>query len=64
MDANANPDLVLEMMLGGDDLGHYEVERAVGNARNEPRAYSACHQCLNGLRHIIFAELIILYVSG
>jgi len=35
MDASANPDFVLEMMLGGDDLGHFQVDRAVGNARND-----------------------------
>jgi len=35
MDANANPDRVLQSLLGTDDIGHYEVDRAVGNGRNE-----------------------------
>ncbi len=35
LDWEANPDFILETKLGGDDLGHYEVDRAVGNARNE-----------------------------
>ena len=35
LDWDENPDRTLETMLGGQDLGHYEVDRAVGNARNE-----------------------------
>lgn len=35
LDWDANPDFTLKSMLSGDDLGHYEVDRAVGNARNE-----------------------------
>jgi len=35
LDWDANPDFILETKLSGDDLGHYEVDRAVGNARNE-----------------------------
>lgn len=35
LDWDANPDRVLETQLGGRDLGYYEVDRAVGNARNE-----------------------------
>ena len=35
LDWDENPDRTLETMLGGRDLGHYEVDRAVGNARNE-----------------------------
>ena len=35
LDWDANPDRVLENMLGGGDLGYYEVDRAVGNARHE-----------------------------
>lgn len=35
LDWDANPKSVLKTMLGGQDLGYYEVDRAVGNARNE-----------------------------
>jgi len=35
LDWDENPDRTLETMLGGRDLGHYEVDRSVGNARNE-----------------------------
>ncbi len=35
LDANANPDLILETKLGARDLGHYEIGAAVGNARND-----------------------------
>ena len=35
LDWDENPDRILENKLGGDDLGYYEVDRAVGNARNE-----------------------------
>ena len=35
LDWDENPDRILESQRGGDDLGFYEVDRAVGNARNE-----------------------------
>jgi len=35
LDWDENPDRILDSQLGGDDLGYYEVDRAVGNARNE-----------------------------
>ena len=35
LDWDVNPDRVLESQLGGEDLGFYEVDRAVGNARHE-----------------------------
>lgn len=35
LDADTNPDRTLETMLGAEDLGYYEVDRAVGNARND-----------------------------
>lgn len=34
LDADANPEVVLQTMKDGDDLGYYAVEKAVGNARN------------------------------
>jgi len=35
LDWDAKPDFILEEKLGGGDLGHYEVDRAVGNGRRE-----------------------------
>ena len=35
LDWDAKADFTLKFMQSGDDLGHYEVDRAVGNARNE-----------------------------
>ena len=38
LDWDEKPDFTLKYMRGGDDLGHYEVDRAVGNGRNEGAA--------------------------
>lgn len=35
LDWDANPDFTLKSMRDGSDLGHYEVDRAVGNGRRE-----------------------------
>ena len=35
LDWDAKADFTLKSMRGGGDLGHYEVDRAVGNTRNE-----------------------------
>ena len=35
LDWDENADSILESQLGGHDLGHYEVDRAVGNGRSE-----------------------------
>jgi putative SOS response-associated peptidase YedK len=34
LDADVNPEFVLQTLRGGGDLGFYEVDKAVGNARN------------------------------
>lgn len=35
LDWDAKADFTLKSMLGADDLGYYEVDRSVGNARNQ-----------------------------